>query len=133
MIPVARALEADYDVIMPDSRGHGSSSAPEHGYSYDNLAADVLGFFDALNLSNAILVGHSMGGMTAAVAASLNPKRLCGVVLVDPPFLTPQRQREAYESDVVIQHQTILNRPQEDFLAEMLIKRSHRPRELMRV
>lgn len=26
--PVARALESNYDVIMPDARGHGNSSAP---------------------------------------------------------------------------------------------------------
>lgn len=51
--------------------------------------------------------------------------------MVDPPFLTPQRQREVYESDVDIQHQKVLNSSREDFLAEMLIKRSHRPSELV--
>ena len=31
--PVAEALEADYDVIMVDARGHGRSEAPEQGYN----------------------------------------------------------------------------------------------------
>jgi N-formylmaleamate deformylase len=29
--PLARALEADFDVVMPDARAHGGSSAPEFG------------------------------------------------------------------------------------------------------
>ncbi len=98
--PLARALENEYDVIMPDARGHGNSSAPDHGYRYDDLAADVLSLIDELRLTNPVLIGHSMGGMTAAVVASLNPKRLRGLVLADPTFLTPERQREVYESDL---------------------------------
>lgn len=74
-----------------------------------------------------------MGGMTATVAASYNPPRLRRLVLVDPTFLTPQHQREVYESDVAVQHQTVLSEPQEGFLTEMLIKRCHRPRELIEI
>ncbi|MBI5346369.1 MAG: alpha/beta hydrolase [Chlamydiae bacterium] len=128
--PLARALEADYDVVMPDARGHGNSSAPDHGYHYDNLAADVMGLIDALGLATPVLLGHSMGGMTAAVVASQNPKRLRGLVLADPTFLTPQRQREVHESDVVDQHRRILSQPREDLLAEMHGKNS-RSREVI--
>ena len=104
---LARALEEDYDVIMPDARGHGNSSAPCEGYCYDNLADDVLSLIEALGLAAPVLIGHSMGGMTAAVVASQNPKRLKGLVLADPTFLTPQRQREVYESDVADQHRRV--------------------------
>lgn len=124
--PLARVLEEDYDVIMPDARGHGSSSAPKYGYCYDNLASDVLNLIDALGLASPILLGHSMGGMTAAVVASQNPKRLRGLVLADPTFLTPQRQQEVYESDVVAQHSQVLNRSREDFLAESQVRHSGR-------
>lgn len=47
---LVRALEEDYDVIMPDARGHGNSSAPEQGYSYDNLASDVELLIEAIGL-----------------------------------------------------------------------------------
>ena len=30
--PLARSLEGEYDLVMPDARGHGESSAPLHGY-----------------------------------------------------------------------------------------------------
>ncbi|MBP9842304.1 MAG: alpha/beta hydrolase, partial [Simkaniaceae bacterium] len=106
--PVARALEANYDVIMPDARGHGNSSPPNQGYSYDILAADILHLIEALKLINPVLLGHSMGGMTAALAASQNPKQLRGLILVDPTFLTPERQREVHESNIADQHRQIL-------------------------
>ena len=129
--PLARELEKDYDVVMPDARGHGNSGAPDHGYRYDILAADVVSLIDALGLATPVVLGHSMGGMTAAVVASRNPKRLRGLVLADPTFLTPQRQREVHESDVADQHRRILNRPREDLLAEMRVRHSRRSREVI--
>lgn len=121
----------NYDVVMPDARGHGKSSSPDHGYLYDDLAADVMSLIDVLGLAKPVLLGHSMGGMTAAVVASRNPKRLQGLVLADPTFLKPQRQREVYESDVADQHCRILSRPRQDLLVEMQGRHSHRSREII--
>lgn len=129
--PLARELEKDYDVVMPDARGHGNSSAPDQGYCYDNLATDALGLIETLALVTPVLIGHSMGGMTATVVASRNPKLLRGLVLADPTFLTPQRQWEVHKSDVAAQHLQILNRPRKDFLAEIRIRHSNRSRELI--
>jgi N-formylmaleamate deformylase len=129
--PLARMLEKNYGVIMPDARGHGYSSIPNHGFCYDDLATDVVNLIDALGLTTPVLLGHSMGGMTAAVVASRNPRRLRGLILADPTFLTPQRQREVYESDVADQHRRILNQPKEDYLAEVQIRHSHRSQEVI--
>ena len=126
---LARILENDYDVIMPDARGHGKSDAPDHGYHYDDLAADVVSFIEVLDIPPPVLLGHSMGGMTAAVVASHNPKLLRGLILTDPTFLTPQRQREVHESDVANEHLKILNQPKESILAKALLRHSHRTRE----
>src|SRR3990167_8871569 len=129
--PLARALEEDYDVIMPDARGHGLSSAPDHGYCYDNLAADVLSLIDSLRLASPVLLGHSMGGMIAAVVASLQSQRLRGLILADPTFLTPQRQQEVHETDVADQHRRILKRSKEDYLAEVRARHSRRSPEVI--
>ncbi len=129
--PLARALEQDYDVVMPDARGHGNSSASNHGYRYDDLAADVLGLIETLKLDAPVLLGHSMGGMTAALAASRTLNRLRGLILADPTFLTPERQLEVHESDVADQHLRILNQPKEDFLAEIRVRHSRRSREII--
>src|SRR3954463_16665071 len=96
--PVARLLEADFDVVMPDARGHGGSSAPLHGYRYADHANDVLGLIRGLGLVAPVVAGHSMGGMTAAVVAGQAGKLISGVILVDPTFLTPERQREVCDS-----------------------------------
>ncbi len=115
---LAQALEDEFDVIMPDARGHGMSDAPASGYRYDDLANDVVGLVRALRLSPPILLGHSMGGMTAAVVASRIPGMIRGLVLADPTFLSPEVQRQVHESDVVDQHRHMLARSLDEIKAD---------------
>jgi pimeloyl-ACP methyl ester carboxylesterase len=129
--PVARALEEDFDVIMPDARGHGGSSTPPQGYRYDDLASDVVGLIRGLGLERPVLLGHSMGGMTAAVVASRGAGMLRGVVLVDPTFLEPARQREVYASDIAEQHRRTLARSKADLVAELRARHPRRSPELV--
>jgi pimeloyl-ACP methyl ester carboxylesterase len=115
---VAQEMQAEYDVIMPDARGHGRSSVPEHGYHYEDHAADVVGLIEALQLSHPILIGHSMGGLVAAVVASRHPGLLRGLILADPTFLSPKVQREVRDSDVADQHRRTLKMSLDDLVAE---------------
>ncbi|AKV00222.1 HMP-PP hydrolase (pyridoxal phosphatase) Cof [Labilithrix luteola] len=129
--PLARALEGEFDVIMPDLRGHGDSSAPDHGYRYDDHASDVVGLIRGLGLSRPILLGHSMGGMTAAVVASRGEGLLRGLVLVDPTFLSPERQREVHESDVAEQHRKVLGLTKSELVAQARARNPHRSPEIV--
>jgi pimeloyl-ACP methyl ester carboxylesterase len=129
--PVARALEGDFDVVMPDARGHGGSSAPDHGYRYDELASDAVGLIRGLGLARPVLLGHSMGGMTAAVVASRGAGLLRGVVLVDPTFLSPERQREVYESDVAEQHRVMLGLSKAELVAQARARHPRRSHEII--
>jgi N-formylmaleamate deformylase len=115
---VAHALEADYDGIMPDARGHGKSSAPDYGYRYEDHANDIVGLIAALRLSHSILIGHSMGGLIAAIVAGRNPELLHCVILADPTFLSPEVQRKIRDSDVVDQHRRYLTMSLNDVVAE---------------
>ena len=54
---------AGFRAVAFDSRGHGESAIGETGHSIDNLADDLLTVLETLDLHDAILVGHSMGGM----------------------------------------------------------------------
>lgn len=128
---VARDLEAEYDVIMPDARGHGESSVPEHGYRYPDHADDIVGLIAALRLPRPVLIGHSMGGMTAAVIASRHPKLIRGLVLADPTFLSPDIQREVYESDVTEQHRCALNKSEDELASEARVRHPDRAPELL--
>lgn len=129
--PLARALEPEFDVIMPDARGHGDSSAPEHGYQYDDLADDVVGLLRGLGLARPVLLGHSMGGMTAAVVASRAGGLLRGLVLVDPTFLSPERQREVHGSGVAEQHRRALGLQKSELVAQARARLPHRSLEII--
>lgn len=99
--PVAQALEDDYDIVMIDARGHGLSEAPEQGYGAGVMADDVKGACDALGLERPVLMGHSMGAITAMAAAGKYPERFRAVILEDPVFRTAEEdeaQRREFEA-----------------------------------
>ncbi|MBX3015901.1 MAG: alpha/beta hydrolase [Caldilineaceae bacterium] len=100
--PLVRHLEADYDCIMVDARGHGWSAAPTQGYTNADHAADYAGLIQQLKLDQPALIGHSMGGGTGAQLAASYPDLLRGLVLEDPPWraqapapLTEERRVQA--------------------------------------
>jgi N-formylmaleamate deformylase len=129
--PLARALEGEYDVVMPDARGHGNSSTPLDGYRYGHYASDVVGLIQGLGLAAPVLLGHSMGGMTAALVASQLAAAIRGVILADPTFLSPERQREVHESDAVEQHRRLLSLDERDVLAQARVRHAHRRPEFV--
>ncbi len=128
---LAHVLEKEYDVIMPDARGHGNSSVPDFGYRYEDHANDVAGLINALRLPPSILLGHSMGGMTAAVVASRKPNLLRGLVLAEPTFLSPKVQREVRDSDVAEQHRRMLNMSLDEVVAEARYRHPNRSGETL--
>jgi pimeloyl-ACP methyl ester carboxylesterase len=123
---LACALEKDYDVIMPDARGHGLSDVPDAGYSYYDHASDVAGLIHALQLHRPVLIGHSMGGMISAVLADRHPELLSGMVLADPPFISVKMQREVRDSDVADQHRKVRQLSLEEVIADGKARHPHR-------
>ena len=67
--------------IAWDMPGYGESELPDGGYTFAMLGASLLRMLDALELEQAILVGHSMGGMVALEALAQAPLRCAGLVL----------------------------------------------------
>jgi non-heme chloroperoxidase len=87
---VPMLLDAGRRVITYDRRGFGKSSQPSFGYNYDTLAADLNTLMEALDLRDAILVGHSMGtGEVTRYLGVYGSARLSKAVLISPipPFL----------------------------------------------
>jgi pimeloyl-ACP methyl ester carboxylesterase len=116
---------------MPDARGHGKSSVPDDGYRYEDHAKDVVSLIKALRLPAPILIGHSMGGMTATVVAGRNPKLLRGLILADPSFLSPKVQREVRDSDVADQHRRFLKMSLDEIVADARTRHPQRSSELL--
>jgi pimeloyl-ACP methyl ester carboxylesterase len=71
------SFAADYRVVTLDQAGHGESGKGRKRWSISGLAGDVEAVVKALGLKRVILVGHSMGGPVALLAA----KRLSGTVV----------------------------------------------------
>ena len=83
-------LDKGYRVIAHDRRGHGRSTQTDTGNEMDTYAADVAGLTDALDLNNAVHIGHSTGGGEAArYVARAKPGRVGKAVLIGavPPIM----------------------------------------------
>ncbi|WP_411759597.1 alpha/beta fold hydrolase [Streptomyces tunisiensis] len=83
-------LQHGYRVIAHDRRGHGRSDQTAGGHEMDTYAADVAALTDALDLRDAVHIGHSTGGgeVTRYVARA-KPGRVAKAVLVSavPPVM----------------------------------------------
>jgi 3-oxoadipate enol-lactonase/4-carboxymuconolactone decarboxylase len=91
----ARALSARYRAIRYDTRGHGRSPAGEGAVDIDMLADDLAGLIRGLGISKAIVVGLSLGGMTAQALACRHPELLHALVLMaTAPHLPPRENWE---------------------------------------
>lgn len=102
---LAEALEADFDIIMLDARGHGASSGIAEDPRRD-LAEDIAEAIDGLGLTAPVVMGHSVGGRASAAFAGAYPGRVSKVILEDPPFTAPadpaaaERRRERFRTQV---------------------------------
>ncbi len=90
-----------YRVITVDLAGHGESGDEREDFTMQSFGADVAGVAEALDLSNVVLVGHSMGGPVAVEAGRLLQGRVAGVVGVDT-LRSVALQRTAAEVDARI-------------------------------
>lgn len=82
-------LQQGFRVIALDHRGHGRSTAPAGGYTPRQMAADAASLLDAIAISEALVVGHSMGTIVASVLSIDRPDLVSGLVLVDPVYNRP--------------------------------------------
>jgi 3-oxoadipate enol-lactonase len=81
--PLVPYLEKDFRLIRYDTRGHGLSEAAPPPYSASDLARDVVGLLDALQINAAVVCGLSVGGVIAQQLAVEYPDRVRALVLCD--------------------------------------------------
>ena len=95
-------LAKGYRVIAHDRRGHGRSSQTDGGNEMDTYASDVAELVAALDLKNAIHIGHSTGGGEVAhYVARAEPGRVAKAVLIDavPPVMVKKEFEPGRHAD----------------------------------
>jgi len=120
--PVAQALEADYDLVMVDARGHGFSDAPETGYTLPEMASDLQGVITSLGLVRPAILGHSMGGGTTLALAGLYPNVPGAIILEDAGALNASdfpRRQEGEDNPFRARLSWLQTKTRDELIAEM--------------
>lgn len=88
----APALAERFRVISVDLRGHGLSAKPvsEDAYALEMMASDVYELLKNLEVSECVLVGHSMGGMASQLFVLEHPEMVRALALVDTAAEVPK-------------------------------------------
>lgn len=92
-LTLAKGFSQTHKVYLIDQRNHGKSPHSDD-FSYSFMAEDLEEFIADRGLSKASIVGHSMGGKTAMLFASLHPELVEKLVIVDigPKYYPPHHQ-----------------------------------------
>lgn len=83
-VPTAERLATEFDVYAPDLPGHGKSDTPAEPLDIPALADALVGWMDAVGLTQAMVVANSMGCQIAVDAAVRFPDRFERLVLIGP-------------------------------------------------
>jgi len=87
-------FERDYRLIIPDARGHGSSSNDQPTIRHRQCALDTLALLDLLAIQRCKAVGVSMGGNILLHLATLQPERVEAMVVVSSTMYFPEQARK---------------------------------------
>jgi 3-oxoadipate enol-lactonase len=104
--PMIPLLERQARLILPDLRGFGKSPVTEGVYSMRLLAEDIYQLASRLGISQAIVVGHSMGGYVSLAFAHAYPGLVSGLGLVATQAAAdnPERRQARYKTAESVAH-----------------------------
>lgn len=132
----AHDLEAEYDVILPDMRGHGLSARVQPDETVD-MAADVAELIRTLGLERPIVGGHSMGAMVTFQIGTRFPELASALILEDPPFRLPGEDPtpppgQPDESPIVKWARSLPGKSMDELLAQYHVEHPDWPEVLVR-
>lgn len=100
--PQIEAFGSDHHLITWDMRGHGRSDSPEDEalYSRELTVEDMRAILDALEIEQAVITGHSLGGYMSLAFHAKYPQRTGALILqgTGPGYRNPNARQEWNES-----------------------------------
>lgn len=91
-----------HEVVAVDLAGHGESGGGRRAWTMPAFGDDLVAVIEKLDLREAVLIGHSMGGDVIVEAALALPDRITGLVWVDT-YATLGASRTPEEIDALVQ------------------------------
>jgi pimeloyl-ACP methyl ester carboxylesterase len=88
----------EHRVIRLDFRGHGGSDRAPERYQMADYVTDAIAVCEQVAGAPALVIGHSLGGATAAALAQRRPDLVCAALLEDAPLADPA-DRQALRTD----------------------------------
>jgi pimeloyl-ACP methyl ester carboxylesterase len=83
-------LTSTHSVLRLDFRGHGRSGRAPGAYQMPDYLTDAVAACEQVAKRPCVVVGHSLGGATAAALAQQRPDLVSGIVLEDPPLFVAE-------------------------------------------
>jgi pimeloyl-ACP methyl ester carboxylesterase len=83
-------LTSTHSVLRLDFRGHGRSGRAPGSYQMPDYLSDAVAVCEQIAKRPCVVVGHSLGGATAAALAQQRPELVSGIVLEDPPLFVAE-------------------------------------------
>lgn len=80
--PALPHLPRQHRLLFVSQRGFGDADKPKTGFTQTDYVKDLEAFLDAIGIRQAVIVGHSMGGLIAHYFAVRNPAMMTRLVLV---------------------------------------------------
>lgn len=116
---LARSLAKQYRVIVPDAVNHGHSPHAEI-MNYSRMSQDVQQLMNDLQISQAAVLGHSMGGKTAMQLANDVPEKLSCLIVADiaPVAYPPREHLELFAAMKIVEQSTIHSRRDADAILQ---------------
>ncbi len=83
----------EYQLIVPDARGHGRTNNPQKTITHRQCALDTLALLDHLGIQSCRAIGLSMGGNILLHMATMQPERIRSMVVVSATMYFPEQAR----------------------------------------
>ena len=107
-------LRSQQRALAYDARGHGDSGRAA-SYRWTEFGEDAVRFVEGICGEPAILIGHSLGAMTALYAAAQRPDLVKGAFLIDPPLYAQYGLRD--EKETFEQRRDLAGKPFDELVA----------------
>ncbi len=102
-LPVSKALEAQYRLILPDLHGSGGTSWPAGGSSMEQMADWVSFILEEEKVTEAVVIGHSMGGYVTLALAERAPEKCRAIGLFcSHPYADDEQKRQGRDRTIAL-------------------------------